>query len=412
MYTAMLVGGAVQYLLAVVLARKLGAGDFGIIILATTISGFAAASTELGIIPVVVRFRAQLEASDPVLWAAVMRIVSRIVLAVLFGISVLACIALLVSTVVESTGEVGWSVTFGLAMAGPTVLLMVLQGYLQAERRFTRVGALTIGTALIRMALVLMLFALGYATVLGVLCAYFATVVIAAVIAWYVSIRRVRFPQTADRIHRRARALIVPYFGWTGLARTTAALNGRTDIFLLSVLSGTSATGIYGAAAQSAAPAPMLATAVGEVSFPYLTKAGTRPDPHHILRRWAPWLPILVVGSTAAATIGAFLLPLIFGPEFSEAAVPFAVLLVAYGIQIWMQPIGSLLYACDRQRQVAGLALLQTLLLVTLDLLLIPPFGALGPALAILITTLVTLPILVFAVVNTRLVPAGTSSNQ
>ena len=278
-------------------------------------------------------------------------------------------------------------------MAGPTVLLMVLQGYLQAERRFRRVGALTIGTALIRMALVLILFALGYATVFGVLSAYFATVVIAAFIAWYISIRRVRFPQTDDHVHRRARALVIPYFGWAGLARTTAALNGRTDIFLLSLLSGTSATGIYGAAAQSAAPAPMLATAVGEVSFPYLAKAGPRPNPHHILRRWAPWLPLFAVGSTALAAIGAFLLPLIFGPEFSEAAVPFAVLLVAYGIQTRMQPIGSLLYACDRQRQAAALALFKRYSLSHSTYFLHPPFGALGPALAILITTLATLPL-------------------
>ena len=47
MYTGMLVSGAVQYVLAVLLARNLGAADFGIIVLATTISGFAAASTEL-----------------------------------------------------------------------------------------------------------------------------------------------------------------------------------------------------------------------------------------------------------------------------------------------------------------------------------------------------------------------------
>lgn len=401
MYGAAVLAGASQYVLLVILARTLGSSSLGYVILCTTVANFIAAAVELGLIPVLVRYRPALQEQDPSLWAAVVRLVVGLLARALTGVVLLAIV------IAASLAVVGWhtamvgALVVGVAIGLPIAVLTLFQGYLQAESRFYTIAIVGVGLALVRLAAVVSLFLVAQSvSVNSVLAIYFLTAVVAALVTWRVSIAKVRLRHIHDEDRRRARRLIRPYLRWSMLGRASTALNGRLDIFLLSALTNSATVAVYGAAAQSAAPLAMLATAVGEASFPRLASRDQDRATGPLIRWWARWLPLLIVGCGAVGIAGALVLPLIFGSDFQKSAGVFFVLAMSYGLQIWLQPIGALLYASGRQRSAAGVAAVQTIVLAGLDLALIPVFGALGAALAIAATGIVTAPLMLRAALH------------
>jgi O-antigen/teichoic acid export membrane protein len=402
MYGASVGSGVIQYAALIVLARMLGPGELGVVVLTTSISSFTAAAVEFGISPVLVRFRPEIEDADPELWSGVVRSMGRIIAATAGAVVTGALLLLSIANAVSLSSNATTAVTLGLAIAAPTIILAFFQGYLQAHRRFRDIGLLNVGAALARLGLIAVLAGTLAIGVVSVLAVYLAVACSAAIAGWCITTHRAHLPPVSRATRRRARALVAPYLRWSMVGRASVSLNGRFDIFLLSILASAGTTGVYGAGYQSATPIALLGTAVGEVSFPHFAAYHRVADTRALLRRWAAWLPVLVVGSSAAAVAGAYALPVILGDRFQPSSAPFAVLVIAYGLQVWLQPIGSLLYASDRQRPAASIAVAQTVILAVLDVALIPRLGALGPALAILITTVLTAPLMVTAALRQR----------
>jgi O-antigen/teichoic acid export membrane protein len=407
MYGASVASGLIQYVALIVMARALGPHNLGVVVLTTSIGSFTAAAVEFGISPVLVRFRPEIGDADRELWAGVVRSMARIIAGTASCVTTVALVVLSLTMVVSLPSDTTIAVTLGLAIAAPTVGFTFFQGYLQSQRRFRDIAYLNVGLALGRLMLIVALAASVGISVASVLTVYLVTVCGAALAGWTLTMRRERLPAVSPATRRRARALVRPYLRWSMVGRASAALNGRFDIFLLSALAGAGTTGVYGAAWQSAAPFPMLATSVGEVSFPHFAARHQAGDIRGLIDRWSAWLPVLLVGSTVAAVAGAYTLPIVLGSGFARSSAPFAVLVVAYGLQVWLQPIAMLLYASNRQRPAASIAAAQTVILGLLDLVLIPRYGALGPALAILTTTVLSAPFLVGAALRQPPSPGG-----
>jgi O-antigen/teichoic acid export membrane protein len=405
MYGAAIASGLLQYVSLVLMARNLGPHGLGLIVLTTTIGSFTAAAVEFGISPVLVRFRPEIAERDRKLWAGIVAATLRVIGGTASLVAALALGVLAARTVLPLTANVTIALCLGLAVASPTIVFTYCQGYLQAHSRFRDIARLNVGLALSRLALIVLVVVLQAASVASVLTVYLLTIACATALAWKITIREARLPQVDRATRHRAWSLVAPYLRWTMLGRATVALNGRFDIFLLSALAGAQTTGVYAAAWQSAAPFPMLATTAGEVTFPHFAAKCRAGDSRALIQRWFAWLPVLIAGAAGSALAGALLLPIILGNRFAPSAEPFLVLVLAYGIQIWIQPVAMLLYASDRQRSAASIAVAQTVALGVLDVVLIPRYGAMGPALAILITVVLSIPLIVTAAGRHRAIP-------
>jgi O-antigen/teichoic acid export membrane protein len=397
MYGAAVASGLVQYATLVILARSLGPSGLGTVVLATVIGSFAVAAVEFGIGPVLIRFRPQLEDADPELWSAVVRSMARIVCGATFSVLCVGTVALLLSVTHFLFVGTLLIVAWGAAVAAPTVLLTFFQNYLQSDRRFGSIGILSIGAAGLRLILTTGLLVVGGLTARTALATYVAVACLTALVAWMISLRRARLLPVTNESRARARVLARPYLRWTMVGRSCAALNGSVGIFLLSGITGTQQTGIYGAASQSASPFSMLASAVGEVSFPHLVLRTGGKTNWAVLTRWVTWLPLFAIGGLILGAGGAYILPMILGARFGASSAPFATLAIAYSLTIWLQPIGAMLYASGRQVRAAWIAVGQLALQTTLTVVLIPSMGALGLAVAILITVVASGPLLVMA---------------
>jgi O-antigen/teichoic acid export membrane protein len=158
-------------------------------------------------------------------------------------------------------------------------------------------------------------------------------------------------------------------------------LNFRTDQLLMGFLATQTALGIYAVAVNASEVLLYLPDAVGVALLPFLARGGSRRVGDTLLtfRRLAA---VTVATLVVAALVAPPLIPLIFGHAYDQSVVPFLLLLPgAIGFAaLRVFSYGMLGSNAPGRSSIAPVVSLVSG--VTLDFLLIPPFGAGGAAAA------------------------------
>lgn len=165
---------------------------------------------------------------------------------------------------------------------------------------------------------------------------------------------------------------------WVG--HTASFLNMRLDQMILGVMAAQATLGIYAAAVN-----------VGEVllylpASVVLVPALAQMDPtarHALALRSFRILALTTAASVAgAAVVGPLFIPIVFGPRFQASVEPFLWLLPGAFGYVAMKVFGSALLASSHTGRSPLGSIVALVVGVVLDLLLIPPFGAVGAAAA------------------------------
>ncbi len=175
--------------------------------------------------------------------------------------------------------------------------------------------------------------------------------------------------------YRKALRFALP----AGLGTLFELATYRVDILVLAALSTTTDVGLYSVAVAYSEVLWLIPNAVSHVLVPH---AAETPDPQSTAR--VTRTSVLVTAATGAllALIGSWLLPLLFGDDFSDAAsaVPFLVL-AAVLLSLW-KLITAYLVAVGRSSAKATTAMTGAVLMLGMDFVLIPRMGIVGAAAA------------------------------
>jgi O-antigen/teichoic acid export membrane protein len=184
------------------------------------------------------------------------------------------------------------------------------------------------------------------------------------------------------------------------LASIALLLNARLDFAIVGALVGPAALGIYAVASRYAELVRLPSLAMNYVLYPSYARAGgaVAADKAREMMRRIGWIPALVAVPMALA--GPIVLPLFFGRAFSAAALPAALLLLGLVVAGIIGIISAFLSGVGRPglnslAYAAGLPVT-----LGLDLLLIPPFGVPGAAVASSIAYLATAAVLLVSFRN------------
>ena len=205
---------------------------------------------------------------------------------------------------------------------------------------------------------------------------------------------------------RAGRALWRPLFRVAlplGIAGLMVTVYYRIGAVLVFDISGPKEAGYYGAAFRVMDPLHVIPTAVMTTLFPVVA-ALHMTDRERVKRLVQSGLDFLVivtlpifVGSLAVAHP---LMTAIFGPGFEPAGDVLPLLLLAFvWVGISYLP-GYLIPIVGLQWRFAGLAFVGVVLSVGLNLLLVPPHGAMGAAIATLVTEMFIAVVATAAVVR------------
>jgi O-antigen/teichoic acid export membrane protein len=86
--------------------------------------------------------------------------------------------------------------------------------------------------------------------------------------------------------------------------------------------------------------------------------------------------------------VGGWLINLLYGVEYSDAATVLYPLLLAFLIGLNVEPVAYVLYPLNQPRWIAASDFLQLVFNVLINLALIPQFGMIGAATGVLLTRL------------------------
>lgn len=173
------------------------------------------------------------------------------------------------------------------------------------------------------------------------------------------------------------------------LVGMTTLLAGRIDIMMLSMLTDAETVGQYRLAAQVAAVVMMVTTISQSVLSPRISKLSHDNNLGQFVRR----LPVFSAGLFFAAALASVVIYLGFGlalpwlgQDFTDASPSLAVLLTAFTVTAGLSPALPLLTMTGNASKAALANVISIGINVTFNVLLIPPFGGLGAAIAMAIS--------------------------
>jgi O-antigen/teichoic acid export membrane protein len=381
-----LVGGGVSFVLSiayqVVIARRLGASGFGVFILALAISNVLAEGSDLGLDYGLLRFGGIARGKRD--WGQFRSVLRSAVVGSLLAGSVAAAVLAFGSGIVAHAFHKTTlaSVIVALALSVPLVgTTEVLRAGLRAMGNATRP---VVSSSLIRPGVQLLTGAwivMEVPSAPAVAWAFTATqlvvVVLTAVMLWRILPRGDRRTHRPEGLFRFS----VPMM----LNRVLLYSNNQTEVVILGILAPAVTLGIFGVTRRLSVLLSSLLASVSILFNPMvadLHHSGRMQELDRVFKTATRWLftlglPVFLI----EALFGSAILN-VFGHDFRNGATALAILAFGQLVNVGTGTVSNLQAMAGYARLTLLNALLFLSLSIALDLLLIPPFGLLGAAIA------------------------------
>jgi O-antigen/teichoic acid export membrane protein len=374
------VNRACRFVLLLILARQLGVEGFGPWVLAVATGTILANTADAGLTTAVT------------VGLASSRTAARKYVANVWGAAPLlaaaaSAVLLLLAPVVTSGTATYLLITVGIAGIAESCAVLLLAP-LRAFDEFRPEGIIRAlhGTAVLLIGGTLAIASGGSAAVVAPVLVAVALGSVAC--AGAASIRTFGFVRPALDLHllRTLATVALPVFGTTAVF----FLYFRIDTYLLSFISGNDATGLYGAAFSVAfglSFLPLLFARSLLARFASPSPAALRSS----YRRAASVTAAFAIGLSAVLLLATPALPVLYGDAFAAARPAYALLVIAQGVYFFTHLNAMLFFARGRSGTMWLFAILALAVNVGANLLLIPPFGPTGAALAMVISEAILL---------------------
>lgn len=369
--------GFLRVAVTLVVARILGpagAGAYAIAMLLPTLMGQL---LNLGMASSNVYFIASAQFEKEQVWAT-SRNVSLImsIVGIIFGI-LLICFA----------GDkvfpgVPRSVLYLTIFTLPSILILGMIGSIfQAEEDFSSYNMVNLIEPVSSLIIVTVMAVIGNATLVSISAATVASYMVATAISLiFVSTKFSIFAVGKEKYSYFRKSII--YSIVSHASNITTFLNYRLDLFLVNLLAGPHAAGLYSVAVKLAEQVWIISQAVSTVVFPRLSamvqdEAGRRSLTPAIARATL-WVTLLASGVLAA--LGQPLIELMFGAEFRGAALMFLLLLPGIALFSCSRVLANDLAARGLVSVNFAMAIGALVLNTVGNVVLIPRYGAFGAA--------------------------------
>jgi len=397
-FSGILIQKILGFAFSIMVARVLGAADYGLYALGISIIGITQSIASLGLNQGIVRFCAvyrvtgdTIRVKSTFLTALVISFISSVLMA-----AILFILSSMIAHSFFHKPELTWILRV-FALALPFYVLMGLTAsFAQSFRRIDyQQGILNFFYPLVNLILVVLLFALGF-HLAGPVYAFLISGFLSAGLGFYLSLKL--FPEIIARSaivfnFRKLLRFSMPVFlsGFLYLS-----LN-NIDRIMLGYLTSAAEVGIYSVAARIALLLNFILMAFIHISSPIMAELhGTSKFTqlarlYHTMTRWILTLslPLFLFVVFASKSIMQ-----IFGSEFIAGSSALIVLASAQLFNAGTGPIGKLLEMTGKQDINLAVLLIIIIMNIGLNIWLIPLYGATGAAIATSASIIITFGVL------------------
>ncbi len=197
--------------------------------------------------------------------------------------------------------------------------------------------------------------------------------------------------RAARPVESRRAAAVMETGDWMRVAMPLLAFNAlnmviqRTDILLVGSLLGATEAGVYAAASRVAGVLAFGLTAVNAWAAPLISDLharGDRANLQRLVRLAAQGIFVFTLPAAIGVSVFGRELLGLFGPEFTEASWALVFLAASQLVNALAGPVGFLMTMTGRQNTAARILAVHAVMNLALNAALIPPFGIEGAAVA------------------------------
>lgn len=374
---------------SILIARSLGAADFGVYGILTAVSGIASVVTDAGLTATASRQINAIWPGDEAVaqqWGRVF-FWSRLLLAfALLSAGFFLAEPLATQWLRLQNGETSFVATLVLRLTllgvGATTLSGAVTGMLQASRRFKQITQVVLVNAGLTAVLAILLSLVGRLTLVTALVLLgIGTSLVSFVVAWRCLPRPFDLGLPTKAAWQVQGSQLFRFTGWVGLSNILIVLTSQLDVILLNrwgTATGASALGLYFLALNLTTKTNILNHSLYTVLLPTVSSLKNRAD----------YLDYVRLGLKRGLGIALFLLPLLgvagpfirffYGAEFAPAVPLFQWLLLLVIFDVFTLPITWLAFPINKPYLLATADALRLIILLAGAAWLIPLYGPLG----------------------------------
>ncbi|MBI2085871.1 oligosaccharide flippase family protein [Candidatus Daviesbacteria bacterium] len=168
-----------------------------------------------------------------------------------------------------------------------------------------------------------------------------------------------------------------------------AAFSARLDTYLNAVLLTAREVGIYGAANQMVAVMPQLVSALGLVSSPKFASFQNNKQMLIYFKKFQVFVGGLCLLGILTIPVLVFLIPILFGPQYADAVLPFIFLFLAMIVFLFSIPVHhSIIFYFGRPDVFIWVSIGHLLIIGGLGYVMISQFGIIGASITVLAGTI------------------------
>jgi len=358
----------------IILARSISPSEFGVFSALIALSLIIVTIGDLGISAALVNFLPKLRSQRK-------SIISVTFWTQIFA-SIILCLILIASTPFKHF-YVPESNNFQILLTSILIFLMILQAFslsaLKAEKRFGWVSFLQIADSTTKFIVLVSLFKFGFVSTTTALIA----TIVSVSITTYLGLRH-EFANISFIFPKKHFKKIFRFAKWIALNRTFSIAIARVDIILLGVLSSSFAAGIFSAAGRISLVFVVLVSSLGSVVAPRFSSLDSPKKVKEYLKKLILLTCVISLGMLLFLPFARPIILLVFGLNYLEAVGVFQALIIAMIPFLFsIVTVNPLIYSFNVPNYVAITTVVQVVILIILDLILIPIYGAYGPTIAI-----------------------------
>jgi lipopolysaccharide exporter len=373
--------GAIFYMLS---ARILGPANFGILMVAVTTVALLSDIGNLATDPGLVRFVGKNYDSDKKKALQFLKLSFEIKLALCVFLIIFGWLgAPYLADSFFHKPELTFALRLGFIGSASYIIVSFPTTFFQAIQKFWFWTGIQVGSNLIRLLIVLLLWIYGSFTLENTLTVY-VFVPLGIFIASFFFLPKGFLK--SDR-PEEVRKELFHFNKWVALYATIAALSTRLDTFISARLLSSADVGYYSAANQLVIVVPQFISAFGAILAPKLSNIGDKKEFLTYYKK-VQALVFFVVGlGILAAPVVMYLIPYIYGAEYSvHVPMLFLILLAAMLIFLAAIPIhSSILYYYGEPKVFAYTAVIQLFITIVIGWFLISSLGVIGAAFTVLL---------------------------
>ncbi len=269
-----------------------------------------------------------------------------------------------------------------------------ISGIFQSHKRFFADAIFTFSQPLLRLVILIWVYFQGTITVQSLLVVNITAYLIVTLIALFFITTRFLQVSIPKLTKSQSHSFLPPIM----LSTATGTLTDRLNLYITNYFANPISVGYLSAATQLFVPTKQIAGSLSNVFGSRFASFTNSNQTSRYLKLALGFSTFLGLGLISTSLIARPLILLVFGQEFIPAIPIFRLLTLAFALFLIQTPFTSmLLYAKSRPDLLAMIAVLQLIVTALANLILVPTYGTMGAALALILVMATSLLATLFA---------------